>query len=418
MKINVKGIKLTKSQKELWQCANDKDTKYILANWSRQSGKSTIVSLLCIQWLTQKNEEIIYITPTYSLAKKIFANVMKLIPNEILVKSNSSDLILETITKSRLVFFSAESGQAIRGNTATKLIIDEAAYCKEIIEGQSLWHNIIWPVTKVRCNKILCISTPRGKEGFFYELVQRAIAEEKGFKYLKKTIYQDELISLEEIEELKKTYPPIAFKCEFEGEFISNALSIFEDYDDLFNHHLPEIYNGWCGIDLSTVGTDDTILTFINTNNEVVQYNIKGDLDTRYKAISDLLNKYKPKATYIEQNAIGEPIYNEIKKLVQRKETLNKWLTTNDTKKDIINQLQVLIANKNISFNEDNNMLRSQLGTYSFKLTKSGNITFNALDGFKDDAIMSLAMAVQCKEDFKFQSNITFARRNIAKQLI
>ena len=223
---------------------------------------------------------------------------------------------------------------------------------------------------------------------------------------------------MEEIEELKKSYPPIAFKCEFEGEFISNALSIFEDYDDLFNHHLPEIYNGWCGIDLSTVGTDDTILTFININNEVVQYNIKGDLDTRYKAISDLLNKYKPKATYIEQNAIGEPIYNEIKKLVQRKETLNKWLTTNDTKKDIINQLQVLIANKNISFNEDNNMLRSQLGTYSFKLTKSGNITFNALDGFKDDAIMSLAMAVQCKEDFKFQSNITFARRNIAKQLI
>ena len=114
MKINIKGIKLTNSQKELWKYANDKETKYILANWSRQSGKSTIVSLLCIQWLTQKEQEIIYITPTYSLAKKIYSNVIKLIPTEILVKSNSSDLIIETITKSRLVFFSAESGQAIR----------------------------------------------------------------------------------------------------------------------------------------------------------------------------------------------------------------------------------------------------------------------------------------------------------------
>ena len=37
MKINVKGIKLTKSQKELWKFANDNETKYILANWSRQS---------------------------------------------------------------------------------------------------------------------------------------------------------------------------------------------------------------------------------------------------------------------------------------------------------------------------------------------------------------------------------------------
>ena len=114
MNINIKGIKLTNSQKELWKYANDKETKYILANWSRQSGKSTIVSLLCIQWLTQKEQEIIYITPTYSLAKKIYSNVIKLIPTEILVKSNSSDLIIETITKSRLVFFSAESGQAIR----------------------------------------------------------------------------------------------------------------------------------------------------------------------------------------------------------------------------------------------------------------------------------------------------------------
>lgn len=114
MKINIKGIKLTNSQKELWKYANNKETKYILANWSRQSGKSTIVSLLCIQWLTQKEQEIIYITPTYSLAKKIYSNVIKLIPTEILVKSNSSDLIIETITKSRLVFFSAESGQAIR----------------------------------------------------------------------------------------------------------------------------------------------------------------------------------------------------------------------------------------------------------------------------------------------------------------
>ena len=93
MKINIKGIKLTNSQKELWKYANDKETKYILANWSRQSGKSTIVSLLCIQWLTQKEQEIIYITPTYSLAKKIYSNVIKLIPTEILVKSNSSDLI-------------------------------------------------------------------------------------------------------------------------------------------------------------------------------------------------------------------------------------------------------------------------------------------------------------------------------------
>lgn len=418
MKLNIKGIKLTKSQEELYKYAIDKTTKYIIANWSRQSGKSTIVSLLCIKWLTMKDEEVIYITPTYSLAKKIYSNIVKLLPQELITKCNSSDLIIESINGSRLLFFSAESGQAIRGNTASKLVIDEAAYCKEIIDGQSLYHNIIFPITKVRCNKILLISTPRGKEGFFYELTQRAIANEKGFKYLKKTIYDDSLISKEEIDELKRTYPPIAFKCEFEGEFISNALSIFEDYDDLFNNDVKEIYGGYCGIDLSTVGTDNTILTFINNKNEAIQYNIKGDLDYKYNEMANIINKYNPIAIYIEQNSIGEPIINELRKLIKKKEILNKWSTTNETKKDIINNLQVLISNKKISFNKNNNLLKSELGTFTYKLTKNGNITFAAIDGFHDDTVMSLAIAIQAKEDFKYNNNVTFARATKIKKMI
>lgn len=114
MNLNVTGIQLTESQKELWKYANDNHNKYIIANWSRQSGKSTIVSLLCIKWLAMKEQEIIYITPTYSLAKKIYSNIVKLLPEEIILKSNSSDLVIESVLKSRLVFFSAESGQAIR----------------------------------------------------------------------------------------------------------------------------------------------------------------------------------------------------------------------------------------------------------------------------------------------------------------
>lgn len=114
MKLNIKGIKLTESQQELYKYATDNKTKYIIANWSRQSGKTTIVTLLCLKWLTIRYQEIIYITPTYSLAKKIYSNIIKLLPEELITKSNSSDLIIESVNGSRLLFFSAESGQAIR----------------------------------------------------------------------------------------------------------------------------------------------------------------------------------------------------------------------------------------------------------------------------------------------------------------
>lgn len=89
MKITIKGLKLTESQKLIYDAANDKQHKYVMCNLSRQQGKTTTMILLCIQWLCQKNQEIIYFTPTYVLAKNIFSKLIKLLPSEFIVKNNA-----------------------------------------------------------------------------------------------------------------------------------------------------------------------------------------------------------------------------------------------------------------------------------------------------------------------------------------
>jgi phage terminase large subunit-like protein len=195
MKLNVKGIKLTESQKIIYNYANDKEHKYVMANLSRQQGKTTVVTLLCIQWLSKPNEEIIYFTPTFTLAKRIYASIIKMLPRTFVSKSNSSDLIIESITGSKLRFFSGEAAQSARGSNCTKLIIDEAAYIKEEIDGQSFYFNIVLPLTKVHCNKIIMISTPKSTFGFFYNLCMQAMSgEREDMVYIKRTIYEDALI--------------------------------------------------------------------------------------------------------------------------------------------------------------------------------------------------------------------------------
>ena len=77
-----------------------------------------------------------------------------------------------------------------------------------------------------------------------------------------------------------------------------------------------------------------------------------------------------------------------------------------------------MIMNDEISFNNDNKLLYSELGTFTYKLTKNGNITYAAIPSAHDDTITSLGMAIQAKEDFKYTNNITFAKRNIVKKLI
>lgn len=418
MKVQIKGIKLTQSQQLLYNAAHNDELKYILAAFSRQQGKSTVVMLLCLEWLLNKSEDIIYFTPTYLLSKQIYSKIIKLLPEKLIVKSNLQELVIETISGSTLRFFSGEAAQSARGSNCTRLIIDEAAYVKDVINGQSFLFNIVLPLIKVRGKKVIMISTPFSTSGFFYELCMRAIKGEEGYIYLKRTIYEDSLIKPEEIEELKKGYPELAWRTEFLCEFMTNALSVFPDYEKCFKPSTFTRNNIYCGIDLSTVGDDNTIITFIDQNNNIKQFNIKGELDNKYKQIADILNEYKPNATYIEVNSIGEVMYNEIRKLLKYKDTFHKFTTTNESKKEYVNKLSVMIMNDEISFDENNKLLYSELGTFTYKLTKNGNITYAAIPSAHDDTITSLGMAIQAKEDFKFTNNITFAKRNIAKQLI
>ena len=342
-----------------------------------------------------------------------------MLPKEFISKANASDLYIESITGSQLRFFSGEAAQAARGSNCTKLIIDEAAYIKQEIDGQDFYYNIVMPLTKVHCNKIIMISTPKSTNGFFYELCMQAISgEHPDMLYIKRTIYEDALITPQEIEELKKGYPPMAWRCEFECTFLANALTVFPNFETCFDGK----YTGgkcWIGIDPSSVGEDNTILTVVNERNEVRQYKIDGDLDTKYSQIARYINQYNPTATYIENNSIGEVMANEIKKKLNRKSNFYTFSTTNETKKDYIGLLAVAIANNDIHFEQDNKLLYSELGTFSYRLTKTGNITYAALDGKHDDTVTSLGIALQCKEDFKTGGNpdLSFVIKPI-KQII
>lgn len=413
MKVNVKGIKLTESQKLIYNAANDKEHRYVMCNLSRQQGKTTVVMLLCIKWLAGKNQDIIYFTPTYKLAKRIYSKIIKMLPNEFVRKSNSSDLEIESVNGSQLRFFSGEAAQAARGSNCTKLVIDEAAYIKQEIDGQDFYYNIVMPLTKVHCDKIVMISTPMSTNGFFYDLCMQAISGERDdMIYIKRTIYEDSLISPEEIENLKKGYPPMAWACEFECQFLANALSVFPNFESCFDINAYSGGKCWCGIDpSSTQDGDNTIVSFVNDKNEVKQYKVEGDLDTKYRTIGKLINQYNPVATYIEDNSIGVVMSNEIKKHLARKSNFYTFTTTNETKKDYISILAVAINNNEIHFEKDNTLLYSELGTFTYKLTKTGNITYAAVDGKHDDTVTSLGICLQCREDFKYagKPNINFA---------
>lgn len=406
MKINF-NIDLTRKQQQAYDILHDKQTQFLIARWSRQCGKTVFAEICMIEYLCKSNTFNAYISPTFAQGRKVFSELTQLLEGTgIIKKANAQDLKIESIYGSTLKFFSMESPTSIRGNTISGLLVmDEAAFFPiQLSDGSDPYYNVIFPTIKARKPKVLVISTPNGKQGMFHDLYIKALNNEKGYKELFASIYDDDLITKEEIEELKRGYPPLAFKQEFECEFLDNALTVFPNFQNCFDGKYED-GRCWCGIDPSSVGDDNTIVSIINASNQVKQYKIDGTLDMKYDKIANIINKYNPVATYIENNSIGEVMANEIRKKLVNKSRFYTFTTTNETKKQYISLLAVAIANNEIHFEQDNTLLYSELSTFTFKITKGGNITYAAREGFHDDTVTSLGVCLQCREDFKLQGN-------------
>lgn len=389
-------IQLSNTQKELLELINN--NKITVANISRQQGKSVLMKLLASQWLFEKNKTISYIVPQLKLGKKFFKDLVSVLPKELLTTANASDLVIESITGSSLWFYSAEQGDRIRGTTNDYLIIDEAAFLKNSID---FYYSVLQPTTKVRGKKIVFVSTPNGTNNLFYEMA--TLAKKNKWGYIEKTVYDDSFCA--DIEEIKRTTPDIIFRQEYLCQFIEGATSFFTNYHQCYIEDMIFDWSKtlWAGIDWSSTGKDKTVIVFINSEGQIQKYNIEGDLDSKYKELASIINMRKPRGIYAETNSIGEVMLNELNKQIKKKAV--GFLTTNDSKAEIIGELAVALERGNLTYNDKE--IDKQLGVFGYNITKTNKLSFSGV-GEHDDAIMALAFALKAKKDFSSKSSYTF----------
>ena len=401
------NIELTTGQKEAWELIHRDDVQYLVLRWSRQCGKSVFAECLLMEYLFKPSTYNVYISPSFQLGRKVYAEITRMLePTNIIKKANASTLTIETIYNSTLQFHSMEAYTSIRGTTCNGVcILDECAYYPDILaNGEEAWGNVIMPIVKARKPKVVFISTPRGKRGMFYDMYLKAVSGVKGYAELSRTIFDDDLVSEEEIEDIKNSISDIAFRQEFLVEFLDSSLTFFRGFEDCFTDFaFNDKEKIWAGVDLSSTNGDNTVVTMINESMQVKQYVVEGTLDQKYIKISNIINNiHNIAAVYLENNGVGLPMINEIKKLVKYKSKIYEWTTTNSSKEEIVSALAVEIANKNIYFNNDDKGLFAELATFIVKYTKTGKIQFEAMSGKHDDRCLSLAIALRCKQDFKY----------------
>lgn len=374
-------------------------SNYVLS-LGRSWGKTTsIINLSCFISINYKNQDILYISPTFKLAKTVFREFIQNVENAEFIKNiNKTDLEILFYNNSLISFGSAENPNAYRGNNKhTVVIFDEAAFMDSVI-----WTDVLQPAMNTRGRLCIFISTPNGKN-WFYDLHLKAKNNLKNWYYFEGKSEDAPHVKLTEIEEVKIN-SPLQYRIEYCAEFMDDDLNVFRNIEecsiDIPDFGIPRKNEKIIlGIDLGRK-QDWTVCLAIDSNNEVRDvYRIKDtNWDLILPKIEDFYKKWNPVGGFAEIN------YNDriIDELINKRGCKNlKPLFVEYTKKTkMVQNLQLIFDSKKIKLPKKSEhfqntvALHNELKQYQALYNlKTGRTKYGAPRGSHDDCVSALLQA-------------------------
>jgi hypothetical protein len=204
------------------------DAKQMILNCSRQSGKSTISAVLAVHEAIYAPGSLTLLlapslrqsTELFRKVKDIFVALQSPYTPQIIEESN---LRLELNNDSRIISLPGTE-QTVRGfSSVGLLVVDEAAVCDDAL------FYAIKPMLAISNGRIILLSTPRGRRGFFYDVWEGGADD---WHRTRITAQECPRISPEWLENEKRTMPAFWFKQELECEFTETLDSVFS-FDDI-----------------------------------------------------------------------------------------------------------------------------------------------------------------------------------------
>ena len=370
--------------------------KYHVICVGRQFGKTLLAENLLLYYaINYPNSDILWCSPVYSQASKVQKELVRAISGSGIIESNnysSNEITLRT--GSRIYFRSTERYDNIRGLTCTYVFLDEAAFM-----ANEAFREAIEPVALVRGQRVILISTPKGRN-FFYDLYQLGLSPDNtNYKSYAGKSADSPYISDEAITEAKRTLPPKVFKQEYEAEFIDGGGEVFSDLDLITVPQWPKKSGKvYCGIDVGRA-EDYTVATFIDQSGNVIDIYRNNNINWS-DMVTDIVAKAREydAQCMIEVNGVGDPIFEQIRRLWPACEP---FTTSNRSKQEIIEGLILDVNERGIKI-PNHDLFPSlyhemQIFTYDYS-PKTRTIRYGHPQGMHDDTVMSLAIANYCRK--------------------
>lgn len=296
------------------------------------------------------------------------------------------------IKDSYIDFRSVDRPENIEGFGYDKAFLNEAGI---ILKNQYLWDNAIRPMLWEFKPKTVIGGTPKGK-GKFFELYQRGLDPGQPlYKSFHFTSFDNPYFKKDILEEEMKSIPENVMKQEIYAEFLDDTGVVFRNVHNIFISRPMQPISGHLyvmGVDLAKQ-FDYTVLSVYDraTNKQVYQDRFNQlDWNFQKKKIRTIAKHYNNALVNIDATGLGDPIADD---LIRDGININPIKLTNELKKDIIEKMVIWIEQNKIAM-IDIAESKNEFTNFTYDVSSTGKIRYNAPVGFHDDIVISNCLAV------------------------
>lgn len=352
----------------------------------------------------------VLIAPTLDQAYLLFQRVRELLEalldlegREVRAKVRTTPFPRLEFGRHRVIARSGHLGRSLRGNEATEIIIDEAAFVPE-----DLVTEVAMPMLATTNGILTLISTPRGMNHFwrFFQMGQEG---EHGVWSRRAPTSESPFIAPGFLDVQQELISERAYRTEYEAEFIESEGRIFrtEAIDAALVSQFDEPAAGpfFIGVDWArhTDYTAVAVVSGLRQNARLV--NIVRFHAPSWKEqvgnVADFLGDYPGARIVCDATGVGDPLSDELKGLL-RGARVDSLTFTAPIKASLIEQLAWHFEKGTLKMLSHPELIR-ELQHFEAHTTATGHRKLSARSGFHDDLVIALALA--CKELPKVSSS-------------
>lgn len=324
--------------------------------------------------------------------ERFFLPHLKLLPQD-QWQWRKQDKILK-LFDSYIDFRSADNPENIEGEGYDKGFLNEAGI---ILKDRYLWDNAIRPMFWDNPKAQVVIGgTPKGGGGVYEELAARGKDEEQTeYKYFHFTTFDNPYLDKELLIREFKDLSQDVLKQEVYAEFLADSGVVFRNIKAIStaSPRPPKIGHLYVmGVDLAKVQDWTVITVYDRTNNKQVYQDRFNNIDwpLQKQKIAGIANIYNNALVYLDASGVGDPIADD---LLAAGVAVEPVKFTNEVKKELIEKMVVFTEQSRIRMIYLPETVK-EFQNFTYDMSSSGRVIYNAPEGFHDDIVWSHCLAV------------------------